>query len=609
MKDQKETSQKTHEGKREDKTSEPSRRTIFPATKKGVLTLFNDWLALAKEFLSFEKSQRQEHIEKTEQAVSLEAVESTPKKTVGIVKQAESNIVHEPPENSTQQQDRRKDAALSIKAEDPVALNLQSSRQPRPLEQPLENQRAVFNGIRTQICPETSDRDGSHLIIGIDLGTSSTKVVVRDWILNQAYAVPFNKYAPQSNCYLLPTRIFVNHNGTMCLDAGDIPIAELKHKFITDPAATIVLGKGTGGGSSLNAEEIFIGYLALVLREARGWFFSQTHQQYFNKGIQWYINIGVPSETYEDNRLRKRYEQAAQIAWLASAQQQEITIGLIKESVNKIEKITKSLVLGDFSMFNDACLHPSYFAAHPEVIMEVVGYTKSPLGRQGTHMLIDVGASTLDVATFRVGKREGDDLYAILSCKVAWLGSLILHNKRIESLESETGTVPEQILQIDVMRPLPPIEKYQNGNNGDVLKQIDKKFGHSCRKVIGEVVRVTKESRDPNSEVWKSMLPVFICGGGMREKIYQKVVIDLSSALARSLLNFRGFNFLRIPKPETLQAPHVAPDEYDRLAVAYGLSFSSDEIGYIRPKSSVKDQLRELQIYDSADKYVGAEQM
>jgi len=571
---------------------------------------FDDWLALANEFLSSGELEQPTQKEKTLITPSRDtAVNPSPQNMVkGNVVQPEKHIPTEPPHRSDHQPQKHTKLALSTKEAVPVVLNLKSSRLSNSTNPSVKSDLSS-SGIRTQINPKSAERDDSHLIIGIDFGTSSTKVVVRDWMMNQAYAVPFQDYAPQENCYLLPTTIFLGHDGILRLDAGDIFVSELKRRFINSPSTPLIQVQDPNDPFSLNVQELLVGYLALALREIRGWFFSYTGKQYENKGIQWYANIGVPSETYDDIRLRQRFEHILQIAWYASAQKREIDLGLIKESFQEINSTNSKMERGNTVILDDARLHPSYFSTHPEVIMEVVGYAKSPLGQRGTHMLIDVGASTLDVATFRVSQRDEEDLYAILSCKVAWFGSTMLHKKRIEDIKGKIRTAFLQINERDPTRPLLSVGGYQIGISKVDIEKVDEDFGKSCRKVIGEVVRETREKRDPNSEAWQGVLPVFVCGGGMKEKIYQDVVDGLSSSLANAFSSFQGFKVLKIPKPRTLEAPHIVPDEYSRLAVAYGLSFSSDEIGDIRSKKNVTNQLRDKQLKDHADRYVGAEQV
>ncbi len=61
------------------------------------------------------------------------------------------------------------------------------------------------------------------MIIGLDFGTSSTKVIIHvpRFTGNPAYAVPFGPFALSSLEYLLPTRLFVGDNGSCQLGKGE----------------------------------------------------------------------------------------------------------------------------------------------------------------------------------------------------------------------------------------------------------------------------------------------------------------------------------------------------------------------------------------------------
>ena len=321
------------------------------------------------------------------------------------------------------------------------------------------------------------------------------------------------------------------------------------------------------------------------------------------------MNIGIPSETYGDIKLRERFELAARVAWYVSVQEKIVDIDLIKEAFIKIDEVNLRVSAGDYSVLDEACRHPSYFATHPEVIMEVVGYVKSPLGEQGMHLLIDVGASTLDVASFRVGARDGEHFYPILKSKVGAFGSLMLHRERVDRVRLKIQTTLNAVYDVDPIKPLPPIKKYQVGLYEEDLQGIDTEFQTLCYKTIGDVVAYTKKNGDPFSSAWRSYLPVFVCGGGSKDKFYTDVVDSMSKKLSNALSEFNGFKILNIPKPETLHAPHILSTEYNRLAVAYGLSFSIDEIGEVIPESKVDTIKITKPDFDPTDRFIGAEMM
>lgn len=490
----------------------------------------------------------------------------------------------------------------------PVTLDLLEKQQKKTNSSSALSISHDFLGCRSQAYIDLPENElESDIIIGVDFGTSSTKVVVRDMALNHAYAVPFSTYAPKENCYLLPTAVSVNQDGILTLNPGDLTETALKLRFLNNDSDIVI--QSPSGNISLDITELFVGYLVLALREIRNWFFEQTQQQYAKTKIQWHLNIGIPSENYDDKRLRQRFELAAQIAWYASVQQQPLDIELIKSSFKEIETTNQQLDMQNNSVLDDAHLHRSYFSTHPEVVMEVVGYVKSPLGEQGTHLLVDVGASTLDVASFRVGHRDGENIYPMLSCKVAQLGTGMLHRKRMAMVKSKLENAINNIYSVEPIQPLPSVSEYSIGLCEKDIAEHDATFHADCRKVIGDVVKDTKLNRDAFSEVWTSKLPVFVCGGGSKEKIYKEIVQTISKSLSDYLMGFHGFKVLDIPKPETLQAPNIPPSEYRRLAVAYGLSFSNDEIGEIIPQSSVEDNGLAKRIVDYEDRFVGPEQM
>ncbi len=114
--------------------------------------------------------------------------------------------------------------------------------------------------------------------------------------------------------------------------------------------------------------------------------------------------------------------------------------------------------------------------------------------------------------------------------------------------------------------------KFRDANNHP-----DKEF---FKKRVAQQVR-----GDTLYRVWKlkylnqqqlTGIPMFLCGGGIRTPYYQK--------LEQELANFPGTNWLKaikraLVKPTKLRADGLGDADYDRLSVAFGLSFL--EVGKI----------------------------
>jgi hypothetical protein len=65
-------------------------------------------------------------------------------------------------------------------------------------------------------------------------------------------------------------------------------------------------------------------------------------------------------------------------------------------------------------------------------------------------------------------------------------------------------------------------------------------------------------------------MPVFVCGGGSRMNFYKKLEDHLLSHPNASWFRFKP---RRLEVPDILDAPGVVKDDFDRLSVAFGLSF------------------------------------
>ena len=206
----------------------------------------------------------------------------------------------------------------------------------------------------------------------------------------------------------------------------------------------------------------------------------------------------------------------------------------------------------------------------PEVIAEVAGYANSPLRNEGLHLLVDIGASTLDVCSFNLGPRqhEGDDRVPILTAHLELLGVEILRQKRGEGAEAEI------------------------------------EFKNNCKKVLTRTIGDLRSKRDPLSRCWNSTLPVFLCGGGSVMQVYQGVVSDAGEWLQRWVRSSDGIRQIQLPKPNSLDA-EIDDRSYHRLAVAWGLSQPSFNIGLYERPSEIDDieppPVREKPVYIGQD--------
>jgi len=442
----------------------------------------------------------------------------------------------------------------------------------------------------------------NDVVIGFDFGTSSSKVVIRDVYLKTAYAVPFDNLACPENPYLVPTRIFITDDGFFSLyEENGHRYTDLKAHLMDDPTRPIYEARSTG--QQITAQELTAAYLALVIRHARSWFLQQTRMIYKTRRIYWQINLGIPSKNYDDKEMRDAFRTAALAAWRGSRHDDSIGIVQIKEYVQHAHHLMRQ----DNDMDDDNLwLSPDLVNTHPEVIMEVIGYIKSPLRKNGLHILVDIGATTVDAASFIVHREDEEDVYPLLATNVEKYGTIELHRHRMTEIKKRLEENMRCINHINPMLSIPRTSHYEINVSTEIIQDIDNTFKRECHKIVGDIIHRTRMFKDPYSRSWNDGVPLFICGGGGRYPLYKDTIDELDSLLKR-FTHFNGFRIRTIPKPDDLKAPSLSPLDYDRLAVAYGLSFHVDDIGRIIPESKIKDLEKEDKILDTEKIFVSKE--
>lgn len=426
------------------------------------------------------------------------------------------------------------------------------------------------------------------LVVGLDFGTAFTKVVLRSpfEFNDRAYAVPFRKHAPQSAHYLVASQIDVGADGVVVLREGSDSAggANIKWRLLSERAA-----------ERLEAAAEAAAFLASVLREVRLWFLRTQRAGYGGATLRWALQIGVPSETYDDRTKEELFARVGRAAWLLSTTPGPVTLDRAAEALACVDDgiASGAAPLADFAVI-------------PEVAAEVVGYARSDLRRPGLHFLVDAGASTLDVAGFILHESsDGDDLYPILSASVRPRGTLALQRLRCNALAK---------LAAEPMLALPRrFDEWVHSEPGVQagLREVDEAFLRECHVQIGEVVRAVRRTRDPNAAAWREGVPVFLCGGGRAaDFVYATAIRRLDAGLAKGIADWPGLRILRLDRPggERLVAPGLPSAQYHRLAVAWGLSIPQDDIGKpIRP-TEIPDIVTSPKMAKLAD-FVGPDQV
>jgi len=395
------------------------------------------------------------------------------------------------------------------------------------------------------------DAEKIQLVIGLDFGTAYTKVVVSE--SRRAYAVPLGEgLMGTRNPYLLPGVVTVDemnrvHLGTT---ASGQMFSNIKMR---------ILDRDTGQRTfSLAAA-----FISFVLRKTRSWLMNTHRATYQSCHLDWVINVGLPSEHHDDAELKSFYKNVVISAWQASTK-------------------AGGIVLSDFNQDASNGHDSGMVFTFPEFVAQITGYVRSPRRRSDLHMLVDVGAGTVDISAFNVVDNDGEYFFPTFAGRVRHYGVHVLHRHRVQHAGTRRIPYKEGASDEEVAVSL--------GIPKSSLSEIDDPFRKRLFQQIKDVVEEARQ-KYPMSKGWKDGLPLFLCGGGASAALYA----DLTENIVRSELPC-PMQKLDLPVPEKLSSEGLHWQEYSRLSVAYGLSFDPFDIGEVIDQSKT-DEISEEREY------------
>jgi hypothetical protein len=424
--------------------------------------------------------------------------------------------------------------------------------------------------------PGRTPHTETEAILGLDFGTSCTKVVIRTPFIGggQSFAVPFDGLVGSGSPFLLPTGLQVDPDGSTRL-AATLASPEgwahsLKLRLFIDP-------------SDQDAAAKVACYLSLVIRKARDWFLTFQRRNLPGHRFRWLVNMGIPSPGYEDDHIREAFRLVAEVAWNLSQGAKPVQRSKAMELLDKRDAPVADIPLG----------------VVPEIIAEVGAYARSRYRNDGLHVIFDAGATTVDICGFRIDAKEGEDRYGLLTTLVEPLGVHQLHLRRMERIR-ELGLIDQVdngVRTLELGDPLAVIPE-QVGSylrrgtmSRDDVEIADTAFRKECWRAILKVTHTVRSKRDRWAPQWREGLPVFLCGGGGGMALYRQAVEGVSEFSRNSYVDVAQFQ--KIPLPNILSfANERIPDRIaPRLAVAYGLSLDEFDLGSIDPSTLIPDLL------------------
>lgn len=218
----------------------------------------------------------------------------------------------------------------------------------------------------------------------------------------------------------------------------------------------------------------------------------------------------------------------------------------------------------------------------PEFVAQIAGYVQSSQRQRGLHALVDVGGGTLDVVTFIVHERDGEDVFPFLVPEIKPLGTQMLYeNRLVEAPMHEESNLPDEL------QPVLSSSEYAKcaGVPEHHVEARDKVFWAEVHSTVHRVLHQTRKNRYRLSDAWSQGLPVFLTGGGGSVEGYMRAVRSGGRHCAPVM------NLMSLPKHPKLSEFAESISDYQRVSVACGLAQDAFSLGQLVPAGQVEDDI------------------
>jgi predicted nucleic acid-binding Zn-ribbon protein len=411
---------------------------------------------------------------------------------------------------------------------------------------------------------EELELDLLDLNLGIDFGTSFTKVCFRDIARDSSEIVTFTSGQAELDEALLPTKIAILADGTLIAglttaewEAFEQPI-QTSVQFIKMRLADLDIPQTTDGwrlehlpelDRADTVENLCAYYLSCVITRAQSWIRNNKPDLVLNQKLEWAANVGVPVE-YCDSPALARFKKVLSLAWLLSnePQTERFTIQRLGDCLKPL----RSRILNN----------PIDCHAIPEISAGVWSFLNSREADEGFYVFFDVGDGTLDGVSFRYWREEGEPKVDFYSSSVQPLGVSAISKPLATELN---------VSEVQVKRAI------FNQQNSDLAHLNSTPSRKQIQRLVGSVVMNGYQKHGTHRPVFKTLefqkgLSLFIGGGGGMTSFYKKAIMDTHSNFQHKNVGIPSYLQKGIPTPKDLSMSGLNTKEFHRFAVAYGLS-------------------------------------
>lgn len=430
---------------------------------------------------------------------------------------------------------------------------------------------------------QTPDRPSHQVQIGFDFGTAFSKVVVRD--VNAKTARVFLPASPAQGQlpFLIPSVVYFGID-----ESGEASFRSHRWHHSNEKLTFPKLALCGISGNEIARKNVLQAYercaeaagfsIEQFIEDAVTFFMASVlgkivsnlkngEMRLFSNPDDWLgVCVAVPAENLNDTVLGSRFERCLRRAFLQSTTDGSKPVSTA--GVSEIRRQWNEPSLDQVDTYQ--CM------LYPEVSANMVAYTQSRSSSEGLFQMIDVGAGTVDVSYFTfVRNREGPRL-TNFSGLVSFSGS-----SRIERDACQRLGYP--LARMSELRANKEGAANANQNEDRILDEIRAEIGEEVGNVVHRSI-IEMLNKLPNRSQMGETRFLFV-GGGNCQYPYQSHTLDKWDRLGRT---HKGA--ANIPFPPDLEAPGNREGWFQRLTVAYGLSFDPAN----RPETTLPGEHRTL---------------
>lgn len=411
--------------------------------------------------------------------------------------------------------------------------------------------------------------DEIHINLGIDFGTSFTKVCYRDLGAEESIVAHIGK-----DSSILSSVIAVDSSGRLHM-SDDVNRTEqvCRVEYLKMRLAEVCFDSrpplidGLDFGSQLGLRALSAWFLASVVRKSQAWIRSNDRERLKNRVPVWSANFGIPVE-HIDSNLKPVFLEVIRVAWLWAKSNSYPSA--------KVAQLRDAYCEARDKLNEGGDTNPDLTDCHtvPEIKAAIYPFVMSRDAAPGVYAHFDVGGGTLDGVSF---KFQGSGKAVIcFAGKVERLG-IAIASERLglarDALENPLS-FDKQMMCL------------ASGDSGE-SKELQKKIN----ELVGPVVKTARDKTrgpfsqtavDPLPSVPKRLVPLddrlrmFLGGGGSLSKWYRESIESTHERFNQQRAGIPQYELQPLPPPTDLRGVPDGEEPF-RHAISYGLSIPEGE--------------------------------